>query len=544
MLADICSFPSSNRTLSEIKIKAMAVSSAFGFNQMLSSKHHSNPSSSSPMVLGTRAFPTNNKTTGGLIRCELSSSSVSALQQLKKSAIDSNQSLCLGRYTKERSSIVVIGLSIHTAPLEMREKLAIPVAEWPQAISELCALNHIEEAAVLSTCNRMEIYVLALSHHRGVREVTLWMSKRSGIPVSDICKHWFLLYNKDATQHLFEVSAGLDSLVLGEGQILSQVKQVREKLRNGFGMVIPGLFEKAITAGKRARAETGIASGAVSVSSAAVELALTKLPPGSASSATMLVVGAGKMGKLVIKHLVAKGCTRMVVVNRSQERVAAIQEEIPSGVEIIYKPLDEMLACAGEANVIFTSTASETPLFLKEHVESFPLPADARLFVDISVPRNVGSCVAELDSARVCNVDDLKEVVAANKEDRARKAMEAQDIIIEESKKFEAWRDSLQTVPTIKKLRRKTDRIRADSVVKFMSKYGKDMDKKTKEAVEDLTRAMVNKILHGPMKHLRCDDTENRPLPETLENMEALNRMFELELELLEEKIRAKMDQK
>uniref|UniRef100_M4EY85 Glutamyl-tRNA reductase n=1 Tax=Brassica campestris TaxID=3711 RepID=M4EY85_BRACM len=523
-----------------------AVSGAFVVSQtsLSSSKHHS-PSSSPTMLLGVRAFPTNSKTTRGLIRCQLSSSSVSALQQLKKSAFD--------RYTKERSSIVVIGLSIHTAPVEMREKLAIPVAEWPQAISELSALNHIEEAAVLSTCNRMEIYVLALSQHRGVREVTqmeiyvLALSQlrgRSGIPVSDICQHWFLLHNKDATQHLFEVSAGLDSLVLGEGQILAQVKQVKEKLRNGFGMVIPGLFEKAITAGKRARAETGIASGAVSVSSAAVELALTKLPPGSASSAVMLVVGAGKMGKLVIKHLVAKGCTRMVAVNRNQERVAAIQEEMPPGVEIVYKPLDEMLACAGEANVIFTSTASETPLFLKEHVETLPLPGAARLFVDISVPRNVGSCVAELEGTQLYNVDDLKEVVAANKEDRARKAMEAQDIITEETKKFEAWRDSLQTVPTIKKLRRKTDRIRADSVEKFMSKYGKDMDKKTKEAVEDLTRAMVNKILHGPMKHLRCDDTENRPLPETLENMEALNRMFELELELLEEKIRAKMEQK
>lgn len=367
----------------------------------------------------------------------------------------------------------------------------------------------------------------------------------SGIPVSDLCHHRFVMYDKDVTQHLFQVSAGLDSLVLGEGQILSQVKQVREKLRSGFGMVIPGLFEKAITAGKRARAGTGIASGAVSVSSAAVELALTKLPPGSASSsAMMLVVGAGKMGKLVIKHLVARGCTRMVVVNRSQERVAAIQEEMPSGVEIIYKPLDEMLACAAEASVIFTSTASETPLFLKEHVESLHLTGAPRLFVDISVPRNVGSCVAELDGARVYNVDDLKEVVAANKEDRARKAMEAQDIIREESRKFEAWRDSLQTVPTIKKLRRKIDRIRAVSVEKFMSKYGKDMDKKTKESVEDLTRGMVNKILHGPMKHLRCDDTENRRLHETLENMEALNRMFELELELLEEKIRAKMEQK
>ena len=114
---------------------------------------------------------------------------------------------------------------------------------------------------------------------------------------------------------------------------------------------------------------------------------------------------------------------------------------IPSGVEIVYKPLDEMLACAGEANVIFTSTASETPLFLKEHVESLPLPGAARLFVDISVPRNVGSCVTELEGTQVYNVDDLKEVVAANKEDMARKAMEAQDIITEETKKFEAWRD-------------------------------------------------------------------------------------------------------
>ncbi|CAH8350675.1 unnamed protein product [Eruca vesicaria subsp. sativa] len=515
----------------------MAVSNAFVLSQTSLLKHHHNPSLTTIRI---HAFPMNNKTTRGLIRCDLSSSSptVSALQQLKKSPID--------RYTKERSSIVVIGLSIHTAPLEMREKLAIPLAELPHAVSELRGLNHIEEAAVLSTCNRMEIYVLALSQHRGVREVTHWMSKRSGIPVSEICQHWFLLYNNDATQHLFEVSAGLDSLVLGEGQILSQVKQVREKLRSGFGMVIPGLFDKAITAGKLVRTETCIASGAVSVSSAAVELALTKLlPTKSASSAVMLVVGAGKMGKLVIKHLVAKGCSKMVVVNRSKERVEAIQEEMmPLGVEIVYKPFDEMLACAGEANVIFTSTASETPLFLKEHVKTLPLMDDARLFVDISVPRNVGSCVDELDSARVYNVDDLQEVVAANKEDRARKAMEAHDIIDDESKKFEAWRDSLQTVPTIKKLRRKTERIRAASVEKFMSRYGKDMDKKTREAVDDLTRGMLNKILHGPMKHLRCDDGENRELPETLENMEALNRMFELELELLEEKIRAKMEQK
>ncbi|KAF8404773.1 hypothetical protein HHK36_009662 [Tetracentron sinense] len=469
-------------------------------------------------------------------------SSVSALEQLKTSAAD--------RYTKERSSIVVIGLSVHTAPVEMREKLAIPEAEWPRAIGELCGLNHIEEAAVLSTCNRMEIYVVALSQHRGVKEVTEWMAKTSGIPVSELRQHRFLLYNKDATQHIFEVSAGLDSLVLGEGQILSQVKQVVKVGQGvvGFGRNISGLFKHAITVGKRVRTETNIAAGAVSVSSAAVELSLMKLPVSSHATARMLVIGAGKMGKLVIKHLVAKGCTKMVVVNRTEERVAAIREELKD-VEIIYKPLTEMLTCAAEADVVFTSTASETPLFLKEHVEGLPPVAPEvgglRLFIDISVPRNVGSCVSELETARVYNVDDLKEVVAANKEDRLRKAMEAQTIIAEESKQFEAWRDSLETVPTIKKLRAYAERIRVAELEKCLSKMGDDISKKTRRAVDDLSRGIVNKLLHGPMQHLRCDGSDSRTLNETLENMNALNRMFSLETEIsvLEQKIRAKVEQ-
>ncbi|KAB2045068.1 hypothetical protein ES319_D01G135700v1 [Gossypium barbadense] len=469
-------------------------------------------------------------------------SALSALQQLKTSAAD--------RYTKERSNIVVIGLSVHTAPVEMREKLAIPEAEMPRAIGELCGLNHIEEAAVLSTCNRMEIYVVALSQHRGVKEVTEWMSKTSGIPVSKICEHRFLLYNKDATQHLFEVSAGLDSLVLGEGQILAQVRQVVKAGEGvlGFGRNISGLFKHAITVGKRVRTETNIAAGAVSVSSAAVELAFMKLPESSHTTARMLVVGAGKMGKLVIKHLVAKGCTKMVVVNRSEEKVAAIREEM-KGVEIIYRPFTDMLACSAEADVIFTSTASETPLFLKEHVKDLPPVSSEvgglRLFIDISVPRNVGSCVTDVEGAQVYNVDDLKEVVAANKEDRLRKAMEAQAIITEELKQFEAWRDSLETVPTIKKLRAYADRIRLAELEKCLSKMGEDIPKKTRKAVDDLSRGIVNKLLHGPMQHLRCDGNDGRTLNEALENMNALNRMFGLEsdLSLVEQKIRAKVEQ-
>ncbi|KAM1121174.1 hypothetical protein TB2_002760 [Malus domestica] len=466
--------------------------------------------------------------------------SSSALELLKTSAAD--------RYTKERSSIAVIGLNVHTAPVEIREKLAIPEAQWSQAIGELCALNHIEEAAVLSTCNRMEIYVVALSQHRGVKEVTEWMSKVSGVPVSELCKHRVLLYNKDATQHLFEVAAGLDSLVLGEGQILAQVKHVVKVGQGvpGFDRKISGLFKHAITVGKRVRSETNIASGSVSVSSAAVELALMKLPEPSYSTARVLVIGAGKMGKLVIKHLVAKGCTKMVIVNRSEERVAALRKELKD-VEIIYRPLSDMLACAAEADVIFTSTASESPLFLKEHVQTLPSVSPElgnRLFIDISVPRNVEPCVSDLEAATVYNVDDLKEVVAAHKEDRLRKAMEAQTIITEESNKFEAWKDSLETVPTIKKFRAYAERIRASEVEKCLSKMGDDISKKQKKAIYDLSMGIVNKLLHGPMEHLRCDGSDNRALSEILENMRALNRMFDLETDtsLLEEKVRAKVE--
>ncbi|KAK2446335.1 glutamyl-tRNA reductase 1, chloroplastic [Trifolium repens] len=471
-----------------------------------------------------------------------SSSTISALELLKTSGAD--------RYTKERSSIVVIGLSVHTCPVEMREKLAIPEAEWPRAIAELCSLNHIEEAAVLSTCNRMEIYVVALSQHRGVKEVMEWMSKTSSVPVSDLCDHRFLLYNKDATQHIFQVSAGLESLVLGEGQILSQVKQVVKVGQgvNGFGRNISGLFKHAITVGKRVRAETNIAAGAVSVSSAAVELAYMKLPEASHGNARMLVIGAGKMGKLVIKHLVSKGCTRMVVVNRTEERVAAIREELKD-IEIIYKPLSEMLSCTCEADVVFTSTASENPLFMKDDVKDLPPASQGvggrRLFIDISVPRNVGSCVSDIESVRVYNVDDLKEVVAANKEDRLRKAREAQVIIAEELKQFEAWRDSLETVPTIKKLRAYAERIRVAELEKCLGKMGDDISKKTRKAVDDLSRGIVNRMLHGPMQHLRCDGSDDRTLTETLENMHALNRMFSLETEIsvLEQKVRAKVEQ-
>ncbi|XP_057421708.1 glutamyl-tRNA reductase 2-like [Lotus japonicus] len=467
-------------------------------------------------------------------------SKLSPLELLKSSAAD--------RYTKEKSSIIAIGLNVHTAPVELREKLAIAEEKWPQVIEELCGLNHIEEAAVLSTCNRIEIYVVALSQNRGVREVTQWMSKMSGVPIPELQEHQMLLYNKDATQHLFEVAAGLDSLVLGEGQILAQVKQVVKTGQgvSGFGQMMSGMFKQAISAGKRVRSETNIASGSVSVSSAAVELAQMKLSESSFADARVLVIGSGKMGRLVIKNLAAKGCKKMVIVNRTEEKVNAIRREMKDA-DIVFRPLSEMLDCAAEADVIFTSTASESPLFSKENVERLPLVSQGarrRLFIDISMPRNVEPGVSDLETALVYNVDDLREVVAANKEDRLQKAMEARGIIQEELNKFEAWKDSLETVPTIKKFRAYAERISSSEVEKCLSKMGNDISKEQKDAIYSLGMGIVNKLLHGPMQHLRCDGNDNRCLSEVLENMRALNRMYDLETEtsLIEEKIKAKME--
>ncbi|KAJ6751068.1 hypothetical protein OIU85_001577 [Salix viminalis] len=413
-------------------------------------------------------------------------SNVIALEQLKASAFD--------RYTKEKSSIIVIGLNVHTAPVDN---------------GNIC---------------------VALSRHRGVKEVTEWMSKISGVPVSELCQHRFMLYNKDATRHLFEVASGLDSIVLGEGQILAQVKQVKKLGQGvaGFNRKIGGLFEHAIITGKRVRTETSISSGSVSVSSAAVELALTKLPDSSYATVRVLVIGAGKMGKLVIKHLAANGCKEMVVVNRTEEKVAVIREELKD-IQIVYKPLSEMMGCAAEAD----STCKA-------------LPADTemarRLFIDISVPRNVEPCVSDLGTAEVYNVDNLKDVVAANKEDRLRKAMEAQAIISKELQNFEAWKDSLDAVPTIKKLRAYLERIRASELDKCLSKMG-DITDKQKKTIYDLSMGMMKKFLHGPMQQLRCDRRSDCQKPEEmLEIMHAVNRMFDLETEIILETVRTKME--
>lgn len=433
---------------------------------------------------------------------------------------------------EKKSSIIAIGLTIHSAPVELREKLAVPEAEWPRAIAELCSYPHIEEAAVLSTCNRLEIYLVGLSFHRGVREVEDWLSRASGVPLADLRPHLFLLRDRDATGHLLRVSAGLDSLVLGEGQILSQVKQVYKvgQACPGFGRHLNGLFKQAVTAGKRVRTETSISAGAVSVSSAAAELAALKLPAPGLPAARVCIVGAGKMSRLLVKHLASKGCGRVTLLNRSLARAEALAAEFPD-VEFQLGLMPTLRDAVAAADLVFTASGSEEVLVGRELLEGLPpAPLDGvRRFVDISVPRNVaGDLTPARDAAEVFNVDHLREVVAANSAGRARAAAEAEELLTGEQAAFEAWRDSLETVPTIKALRSKAEAIRALELEKTLARLGEGMTNKQKKAVEDLTKSIVNKLLHGPMTALRCDGADPGAVSQTLANMEALERMFDL----------------
>lgn len=311
--------------------------------------------------------------------------------------------------------------------------------------------------------------------------------------------------------------------------LCSQVYKVGQEC-HGFGRHLNGLFKQAITAGKRVRNETSISSGSVSVSSAAAELSQLKLPTHDFDDARIAIVGAGKMSTLLVKHLSSKGCKRVTIVNRSLPRAEALREDFPD-VEFDIKLMPELLEVCDSSDIVFAASSSEEILINAEHCRGFSSPpavVGARRFVDISVPRNIANDVSEAEGNVVYNVDDLKEVVAANKEARRQAAQEAEVLLRDEQLAFEAWRDSLETVPTIKALRQKAEEVRSTECDKAMKRLGEGMTKKQRRAVEDLSRGIVNKLLHGPMTALRCDGSDPEAVNETLTNMEALERMFDL----------------
>ncbi|MBW4551401.1 MAG: glutamyl-tRNA reductase [Aphanocapsa sp. GSE-SYN-MK-11-07L] len=420
-------------------------------------------------------------------------------------------------------NIAVVGLSHKTAPVEVREKLSVPEDALETAIAQLCSYPHIQEATILSTCNRLEIYIVTSETDNGIREVTQFLAEWSKLALTQLRQHLFILLHQDAVMHLMRVAAGLDSLVLGEGQILAQVKHTHKigQQYSGIGTILNRLFKQAITAGKRVRTETSIGTGAVSISSAAVELAHLKTE--NLAACRVAILGAGKMSRLVVQHLLSKGASQITILNRSMERAQELASQF-AGAELCLHPLSEMFSVIATADLVFTSTASAEPLLDRDQLTATLAVSRPLMIIDISVPRNVHANVGELSQVQLFNVDDLKAVVSQNQESRRQMAMEAEALLEEELTAFDVWWRSLETVPTISSLRDKIETIREQELEKALSRLGSEFADKHQEVIEALTRGIVNKILHDPMVQLRAQqDIETRRRA-----MQSLQMLFNL----------------
>ena len=427
--------------------------------------------------------------------------------------------------------IAVLGLSHRTAPVEIRERLSIPEPTMEASLERLKADDQVLEASILSTCNRLEIYALLRHPEEGIAAVSAFLSQVSSLPLEALQPHLFAYHHEAAIDHLLRVSAGLDSLVLGEGQILSQVKKMVRlgQEHRSVGPILNRLLNQAVSTGKRVRSETNLGTGAVSISSAAVELAqlkvgqtrgLDELVP--LDQEQVAVVGAGRMARLLLQHLQAKGCRGVVLLNRTLARAEQLAADFPQ-LPVQCRPIDDLDHCLSTCSLVFTSTAAEEPIIHRPRLEKLNRRSSL-LLIDIGVPRNISPDAAELEGVGSFDVDDLQEVVARNQEARREMAAEAEALLREESQLFLDWWDGLEAVPLVNRLRMQLEEIREQELQKALSRMGPDLSARERKVVEALSKGIINKVLHTPVTRLRAP----QPRQQRLAAMQVLQELFEL----------------
>jgi glutamyl-tRNA reductase len=427
--------------------------------------------------------------------------------------------------------IAVVGLSHRTAPVEIRERLSIPEQSLEASLLRLRSDEQVLEASILSTCNRLEIYTLLRHPDDGIEAVGSFLTQVSGLSLEELGPHLFTYHHEEAVAHLLRVAAGLDSLVLGEGQILSQVKKMvrlGQEYRS-VGPILNRLLNQAVSTGKRVRTETNLGTGAVSISSAAVELAQLKVGQArgldelvSLEHQQVAVVGAGRMARLLLQHLQSKGCRGVVLLNRTVARAEALAADFPE-LPVQCRPLTDLDHCLSTCSLVFTSTAAEEPVITASRLEHLNRRSSLML-IDIGVPRNISSDVSQLTGVESFDVDDLQEVVARNQEARREMAAEAEGLLREESRLFLEWWDGLEAVPLVNKLRLQLEEIREQELQKALSRMGPDLSARERKVVEALSKGIINKILHTPVTHLRAP----QPRQQRHLAMKVLRELFEL----------------
>ena len=420
--------------------------------------------------------------------------------------------------------IIVVGLNHDTAPVEVREKVAFDRSLLGESLKRLRSLSSIKESVILSTCNRVEVVAAAPDEHTAFEEIKHFLVRQEpGKNHEGLEGHLYSYAGETAVRHLFRVAASLDSMVVGEPQILGQLKDYYFAAHEAgaVGSVLHRLFHRSFFVAKRVRSETGIGSRAVSVSSVAVDLARRIFD--RLEDKTVMLIGAGKMGSLVVRHLQQNGANNLMVTNRNFERAVELATEF-HGSPIRFeeyphylKLADVVIGCAGSSEFLLRrGTVAE---ILKERKQK------AMFFIDLGVPRNFDPQINEIGNVYLYDVDDLEGVADEHLLERAAEARKAEAIVEEEVETFFRWFDSLEQVPTIVALRRKFEEIRQRELDKSLSANLKGLSERERQALEDMTEAIINKILHAPITHLKRQ-SEDRD--EAL-YIEALKKLFDLE---------------
>ena len=404
----------------------------------------------------------------------------------------------------EPCTVVAVGLNHKVAPVEIRERFALSADRQGQMLDALGEIAR--ERVVLSTCNRMELYAVPRRPRQAVAEIKRFLRSLQCPDLSEeeVSSYLYVLRDEGAARQLFGVASGIDSMILGEPQILGQVRDAYELASNRgtVGPILSSLFQRALAVGKRARTDTGISRNAASVSHAAVELARGIF--GEIDSLVALVVGAGEMSELTAKNLADNGVQRILVVNRTRERA----EELAARFRGTALPWDATAQALSMADIVISSTGSPDPVFGVSLVESVMRERDRRplVFIDIAVPRDVDPGVATIENVHLYDIDDLQSVVTANLREREKEVIKVQAIIEDELRDFVGWVRCQDVIPTIVALRERLERIRQAELARHRGKLS--LNERDRNIIEALTQAIVNKILHTPTVRLKAQATD------------------------------------
>ncbi len=399
------------------------------------------------------------------------------------------------------SHIVLLGMNHKTAPVEIREQLAVACRKEVNPLHMLPHLVHIDEMVFLSTCNRVEFLFTCRSLAEGMREIKAVLRTHLGLSSSTSLDSYLYVHKDlEAVNHLFKVASSLDSMIVGEPQILGQLKEAyRDAVEyRTVRVVLNRLMHKSFSVAKRVRTETCVGSCAVSVSYAAVELARKIF--GDLKDKSVLLIGAGEMAELAAEHFLRQGVHRMMVANRTLERAMELASRFKAETVPFDRFLDELKA----TDIVVSSTAAQEPVIGYRDVRSRMRERRNRplFFIDIAVPRDVDPRVNEIDNVYVYDIDDLQGVIDLNREERLSQARLAEHIIDEETIKFRNWMNSLSAVPTIVSVRQKAETIRRNEVRKTFSQLS-DLSDREKKAIEVLTESIIKKLLHDPIVFLK-----------------------------------------